>query len=410
MVNKIIKKKEILFLLSFPTIPAYSSQNKLFINEICNNFKHVYFVNSDNLVERTKVKKYNNKNFLNLPKKVKFFNPIDYNSLDLFLKNKSPLVIYPSDRTFKHYSLLFYLKKRNVTQVEIGNIGNIQAGLGDYQFSHILHFIKRFFIKIIFQKIAVILSALGIFQKIDIKFLSNRALYNFFIKRKKKFFKLPSFYKEFVLVKSKQFDYFNKIKKKLTEDIILLLDIDVDWPEVRFTLPPEVKDSTGKIAQNLVDEHYKKLNQFLEKLSKIFKKKIIISIHPGYNLKNTIRRFNGKYPVIKYRTEKLIQKSFLVLDFGSSAIINAVFLKKKIISLRSELFKEKKYLGDINSKALNLKVINIYKKIKINKGPLIKDLKSRFKYYDKYLKKYAASEQKISGNKKIIKVIKSRYF
>ena len=31
--------------------------------------------------------------------------------LDLFLKNKSPLVIYPSDRTFKHYSLLFYLKK-----------------------------------------------------------------------------------------------------------------------------------------------------------------------------------------------------------------------------------------------------------------------------------------------------------
>ena len=85
-------------------------------------------------------------------------------------------------------------------------------------------------------------------------------------------------------------------------------------------------------------------------------------------------------------------------------------LKKKIISLRSELFKEKKYLGDINSKALNLKVINIYKKIKINKGPLIKDLKSRFKYYDKYLKKYAASRQKISGSKEIIKVIKSRYF
>ena len=98
---------------------------------------------------------------------------------------------------------------------------------------------------------------------------------------------------------------------------------------MRFTLPPEVKDSTGKIAQNLVDEHYKKLNQFLEKLSKIFKKKIIISIHPGYNLKNTIRRFNGKYPVIKYRTEKLIRKSFLVLDFGSSAIINAVVFKKK---------------------------------------------------------------------------------
>ena len=141
MVNKIIKKKEILFLLSFPTIPTYSSQNKLFINEICNNFKHVYFVNSDNLVERTKVKKYNNKNFLNLPKKVKFFNPIDYNSLDLFLKNKSPLVIPLLNRTFKYYSLLFYLKRKNITQVEVANVGNIQGGLGD---SHISSFIKRF--------------------------------------------------------------------------------------------------------------------------------------------------------------------------------------------------------------------------------------------------------------------------
>ena len=405
-----MKKKEIIFLLPFPSIPRYIIKRELFINEICNNFKYVYFVNSDNLVERTKVKKYNKKNFLNLPRKVKFFNPIDYNSLDLFLENKSPLVIPSLNRDFKYYSLLFYLKRKNITQVEIANAGNIQGGLGDYLYSNILPFIKRFFIKIIFRKIAVILSTLGIFPKVDIKFLSNRALYNLFIKRKKKFFKLPSFYKEFVLVKSKQFDYFNKIKKKLSEDIILLLDIDVDWPEVRFTLPPEVKDSTGKIAQNLVDEHYKKLNQFLEKLSKIFKKKIIISIHPGYNLKNTIRRFNGKYPVIKYRTEKLIQKSFLVLDFGSSAIINAVVFKKKIISLKSELFKEKKYLSDVYSKALNLKVINIYKKIKINKGPLIKDLKSRFKYYDKYLKKYAASGQKISGNKEIIKVIKSRYF
>ena len=405
-----MKKKEIIFLLPFSSIPSYRTQGKLFINEICNNFKYVYFVNSDNLVKRTKVKKYNNKNFLNFPKKVKFFNPIDYNSLDLFLKNKSPLVIPILDRSFEYYSLLFYLKRKNITQVEIANAGNIQGGLGDYQYSHILPFIKRFFIRIIFRKIAVILSALGIFPKIDIKFLSNRVIYNHFIKRKKKFFKLPSFYKEFVLVKSNQFDYFNKIKKKLTEDIILLLEVDVDWPEANNSLPPEVKDSTGKIAQNLVDEHYKKLNQFLEKLSKIFKKKIIISIHPGYNLKNTIRRFNGKYPVIKYRTEKLIRKSFLVLDFGSSAIINAVVFKKKIISLRSELFKEKKYLNDVYSKALNLKIINIYKKIKINKRPLIKDLKSRFKYYDKYLKKYAGSGQKISGNKEIIKVIKSRYF
>jgi len=406
-----MKKKEIIFFLSFSLLQFYRTVYELFIKEMCKNFAKVYFVNIDNLVENKKRKSYNKKKFLYLPKKIIFINPIDFNSLDLFLKNKHPIIINSIGREFKYYRLLFYLKKKNIPQVMITHVGDVRLSMGDYQHSNILPFIKRFFVKRLPQKLCAILASLGIFQKIDIRFISNKVLYNSFVRNQKRFFRFPSIYKKFVLVKSKQFDekYYNT-KKKLKEDFILLLDIDVDYNEIRDNLFPETRDSSGKLHKFLVDKHYEKLNLLLEKLSKTFKKKIVISIHPQYNLNKAVQRFRGRYPVIKFKTKKLIQNSFLILDFGSTAIIDAVVLKKRILSLRSELIKAKKYHGDAYSKPLNLKILNIYKKVDLNGKILIKDLNSRLKYYDKYLKKFASSNLKVSGNKEIVRILKSKYF
>ena len=95
-----------------PSIDGYLNQWKIFIKDICNNFQKVYFVCCDNLVERNKIKKYRNKKFSNLFEKIKIFIPTDFNSLDLFLKNKRPLIINSVGRLFKFYRLLFYLKKK----------------------------------------------------------------------------------------------------------------------------------------------------------------------------------------------------------------------------------------------------------------------------------------------------------
>ena len=406
-----MKKKEIIFFLPFSSLQFYQTVHELFIKEICKNFPKVYFVNIDNLVENKKRKSYNKKQFLYLPKKIIFINPIDFNSLDLFLKNKHPIVVSGIGREFKHYRLLFYLKKKNIPQVKITHGGDVRLGLGDYEYSNILPFIKRVLVKRLPQKLCALLASLGIFQKIDIRFTSNKVRYNSFVRNQKRFFRFPSIYKKFVLVKSKQFDekYYNT-KKKLKEDFILLLDVDVDYPEIRYLLPPESKDSSGKLHKFLVDKHYEKLQFLLEKLSKTFKKKIVISIHPQYNLNKAVQRFRGRYPVIKFKTKKLIQNSFLILDFGSTAIVDAIVLKKRILSLRSELLKEKKYHSDANSKVLNLKILNIYKKIDLNGKILIKDLNSRLKYYDKYLKKFASSNLKVSGTKEIVRILKSKYF
>jgi len=209
-----MKKKDIIFFLSFSKLQSYRTVNGSIIKEICNNFSKVYFVNIDNLVERKKRKSYNKKKFLYLPKKIRFINPIDFNSLDLFIKNKLPVIVNDIGREFKYYRLLFYLKKKNIPQVMITNVGNVQLGLGDYEFSNILPFIKRALVKKLPQKLCAILTSLGIFQKIDIRFTSNKVRYNSFVRNQKRFFRFPSIYKKFVLVKSKQFDekYYNTKK------------------------------------------------------------------------------------------------------------------------------------------------------------------------------------------------------
>ena len=406
-----MKKKEIIFLLTFKSDDHgalhYFNQNKELIKNFCKSFKNIYFVNSDYLTGNKKNKKNYKKLSSVIGKKIKLFTPKDFNSFDLFLKNKNPIIIDNTGRVFKYYRLLFYLKRKKIPLITISNLGSLQGGHGTFDYSYNFP-INRFLTKKFPQKIATILSLIGIFPKIDIYFTSNKSYNDAY---KKSFFSFLSIYNDHILVKSKQYDdklYINK--KTLKEDIILLLDMDMDHYEFVRDIRKEYRNESGEISQDLLNEHYSKLSYLLDNLSKIFRKKIIISIHPTYSLNNIRNRFKKKYPVIKYKTKELIKRSFLVLFFDSGAIIDAVVFKKKIICLRSKLTKGKKYSSDFYQKPLNLKAININKKLNIDKNSLTKELNSKLKFYDKYLKKYAGSNLKISGNKKIIETIKSRYF
>ena len=73
MVNKIIKKKEILFFTMTHYVDTLLNQWETTIGDICNNFQDVFFVCCDNLVEQKKVKKYSDKKFPHSSKKIKFF-------------------------------------------------------------------------------------------------------------------------------------------------------------------------------------------------------------------------------------------------------------------------------------------------------------------------------------------------
>ena len=165
------------------------------------------------------------------------------------------------------------------------------------------------------------------------------------------------------------------------------------------------------LDKELIKRHYENLNKFLRLLSKIYKKRVIISIHPLYSQKKTERRFKG-LKVIKMRTNELIEKSFLITFFDSSAILHAIKLKKKIISLRSDLFYGgKKYNSDLYSNLIGTKKVNISQNLDIDKTKFLQEVKSKIKNYDKYLKTYASFDDTIeTGSEKIIDYINKKYF
>ena len=165
-----------------------------------------------------------------------------------------------------------------------------------------------------------------------------------------------------------------------------------------------------ELDKNLIKDHYIKLNNLLNLLSKTYKKKVIISIHPLYDQKKTEKRFKD-FQVIKMKTEELINNSFMVLAFDSSAILQALRLKKKIISIRSNLFFQgKKYNSDLYAERVGLKTINIDEDIKFDKKQLIKELEKNVGKYEHYLNKYSSKNISMSGSKQIISIIKKRYF
>ena len=74
------------------------------------------------------------------------------------------------------------------------------------------------------------------------------------------------------------------------------------------------------------------LEKYLVNLKKLYKKKIIICLHPSSNI-NFYRKYIKGIKIIKFKTEFYLMKAFIVLFHESSSITGALLLKKKIINL-----------------------------------------------------------------------------
>ena len=394
-----MKRQSLIFLVSFDDFKLFFTAWNSFISKTLAKVDEVYFLNSDNFqIVKETTKKVNVKN-LAKKYKAKFINIENYNDLDFFLEKKKPLIINCIGKGLNYYRLYYFLSKKNIPQVAVANIGNIQAPI--YYWMHYnAKFIKYYFFFILPQKLTALLASIGIFPKIDIRFESNKKIVNGFKKNnKKKFFRIPTFYKEMIIVKSRNYDQIHSIKRKIQEDIILLIDMEPDYRHMNYT----------SIKKKEIDDHYKKLNLLLDYLQKTYKKKIVISIHPLANYDKTKKHFKN-FEVINLKTKELIKKSLFVLFFDSSAILDAVYLKKTILCLRSNIFKQKKYNSDLYKNLLKLKSIDINEKSLNYENLINNELKRKKTIYDYYLKKYTSSDIKTSGADHILEIIKKRYF
>ena len=401
-----MKKKEIIFLISFGTIEHFFNFHKTLIKIFNKNFKKIYFVNTDNLKifkeEFAYREKITKKILTQFPKKNKFFDPKNFLEFDNFLKNKNPLIINNIARGFEVFKILRYLKKKNIPQILIGNVGNINMSLY-YWHKYNSHIFKYFITRMCSRWMTRLFVILRIFPQIDVRFTSNRKMYDGFNKRKDNILLniFPRYYKKLVLVKSKIYDDINFKNAKITEKHIVHIDQDPEYREIKII---------GGLNEKLINEHYFRLNKFLTKLSKTYKKKVIVSIHSNYDIKKTSKRLKN-FKVIKFRTQKLIQNAFIITFFSSSAILPAIHWGKRIIAIRSKLFFQgKKYTSDLYADIIKIKKIDIWKNNKIDKNKFINNLDKRIKSYKKYEKDYSSLHLSQSGSSQILDYIKFNYF
>tara|TARA_B100001057_G_scaffold175337_1_gene175999 strand:+ start:44723 stop:45958 length:1236 start_codon:yes stop_codon:yes gene_type:complete len=374
-------------------------------------FGNIFIINLYNL--NFGVKKVDNSNFfsqLELGNKYIYFEPKNLKSFKEFIHEKKICGVVSFGIYLSNMKLLYNLKQKNIKLFQISNVGNVNISNLFYFSSN---FIKNFF-SIITHRLShiliVILSNLNILPKVEIRFLSNKrwlpneSKNNLF---KKIFNKLNlRFAKRLEIINSRSFDILMEDKKELSEKYITVLD--EIWNDPQYLIYRD------KISDTKLNEHYKNLNKKLEMISNFLNKEIIVCIHPNDNFEEK-KNFFPNYKVKKYLTRDYIYQSKIIMLFESSAIIDAIILKKKIITLSSNLMDHsQKYHQNHFNNELKIENLNLQDDLIFDEQTKKKfaydEEKINF-YYEKYIKKnIAADESRMMGYKKVSQILKEEFF
>jgi hypothetical protein len=377
--------------------------NKNLYNKICVEFNEFYIINLKNLIIFNK-KSFNKKSKI-VYKNVKVFEPKNSKHFISFFKNKKLIAFNGLGKNFNNFKIYYLLSKINLIQILLMNIGFLNNTI-EISSNNFRSFVSSFFFKYkrkITQLIFRIFTILKIFPKIDFYFDASKKIVDningSFLKKFENRYPFISFsyFKNVIMINSRAYDEFIDIKKK-SEKYIVFIDTYFDHPDRTHR--------EGNINKDILSKYYIRLHKLLNTVSHIYKKKIVICIHPK-NKGLLFKKYFSKSIIKRYETTKMINNSFIVLFHESSAALDALLLKKNIIILKSALLGE--YLSkrtSLYSSLLGINSISLDNNYFINKNQLNLDLKLSKKKYQTYIKYYLNSDGKIPGYKKVIDIIK----
>jgi len=269
-INK--EKKIFCVLLKYEVLEQYVYQKRFFLEQIPKYFKNFYFVDVsflDGNPNKVSLKK------INLDKKkYKFFCPKNLREFLNFSKNKEVTAIVNTGRSWESLKLFFLLRKVNFNLIQISNIGNAQGT----EYKNYKSFLKQNFFKTVPHKLYLLFSFFYIIPKIDIKFISNKKHFlkfknNFLIKLGFNIFSA----KKLILVNSLAYDEVMNSNNDINKKYIVMLNTNINHKDaIKFS---------GRANKRKIILANTKLKNFLEKVSREFKKKVVICLHPSSNLK-----------------------------------------------------------------------------------------------------------------------------
>jgi hypothetical protein len=399
-------KKFIGIILETNNYQSFINQNSLLIEELSKNFKNIYVINVIKLKFRQIDKEVLNEN--KFPRNF-ICKTIDNSKEFLnFFKDKEFIALQYLSKNPDFFKIFYLIKKANIKNIMIMNLGNF----GNKQtiewnnikvfkaFGHFYH--KGFYY--LFR----IFTILNIFPKVDILFECNNEIIENIQKGLSRrvenlipFFQI-SYFRKIIQVNSIFYDHFVKNKKNFENpnDKILYIDTPLNHPD------RVVRE--GKIDTKDIKSFYEKLTVFLTNISLTFNKEIIICLHPS---NKDEKKYFKSFKISTNTTMDEIPSADIVIFTVSSAILNSVMYKKKIINIETKYLG--KYLNNFRLKyvnALNLFNVNIDDDIKIEKKLFLEKMKNSINYYDNFIKTNLCSDKNITSNKKIIDTIKKEYF
>ncbi len=408
-----MKKIILAWIITSKNINEFISPHKFMIQKICENFDELIILNMIKLklyddYSSMDLNKGNNQFFdrdNSLNNKIKIVEPKNLKELNLFLKDKKVVGINNLGKSFSDFKIHYYLKKNNVKMINFGNIGNqqITQKILKGNFLKGLLFIFKYKLS---KKILTLLSIFNIVIKNEINFTSNiNILKNIEKSRIKQFlYKMKLLYsKKVILVNSRAHDIFFEQKIDNSEESqITYLDCNLHH-EIQLSLRGNLKEEHFK-------RYYDNVINFLNKISKTLEKKIVICIHPRDNLETKKKIFKD-FEVYQNVTRENIIKSYLVIFFESSAIIDAILTKKRIITLVSNDLDLNLLNGsNIYRDQLGITQIRLEDYQNIDKSQFINEVDNNIKNYDKYIKENISPNGNEIGYKKIFKIIKESFF
>ena len=405
------KKKYLAWFFSGESLDGTLSTHSLVIKKLCENFEKVYFINFENLKyfkDWTSSKKefsYKLNKKFKLPNNIEIFNPKTVKNFKDFMVGKELIAINNIGRSISDLKINFLLARYPIKQVQIINVGFFNL---EYKTGKNNSYLKNFIYKLnknYSHKLTVLLSNLGLIPKIQIRFTSSLKIIKNINQNliKKILYKLNLFYaKEIILINSSAFDIYKKNEIKVREDKIVLIDSYIDHPEI-----VAIGDNP---SEKKVEEHYYYLNKLINNFSNVYNKKVVICIHPHDNLEIKKKKF-PKLKVVQYETLQNIYEAFLVFFFDSSAVVDAILLKKRILTINSNFLGKNRTKGaqEFVNNAGILK-INIQDEINTDKDKFLSKLDNAKTNYTNYIKSYIAPDGNNLAYEKIIRTLKERFF
>jgi len=380
--------------------------------KVSKTFDEFFIINLINF-DLFKKKMHKNKYLKNiLPHNFKVIIPENKYELNKFLVDKNLVAFDGIGKRLSYFRIQFLIKKYNIRLISLQNIGHSHHYLGIPMFKKKgeISLKNHFFIlkKIITYCLIKVMILLNLFSRIDIYFESNKIIVNncnnSLARKIEKIFPFLKicYFKKAIHINPRAFDTLTKLKSNLSEDKIVFIDSGFDNGD-RI-------EREGRPTEELRLKYFTQLSQFLLDLSNIFNKKVTICLHPKTGLE-TYKKYLGEFELCKFKTTENIRQAFIVVFHSSTAIYEAIFLKKKIISLKSNTLGE--FMADITNhqqKSLGLFSYSLDEKKELNKNLLQAELEKITENYDHYVKGEMMNDDSTLGEDKIINTVRKEYF